>query len=102
MGVDFWAVCLDFSVPIRISEQTRWITSAGSAAMPLPQTKSTDEEAEIIICRGPTQCKSPKEWPCQICIYISANESWLVEEILTNVRRSPGGRALSRGHKVGV
>ena len=29
--------------------------------MPLPQTKSIDEEAEIILCRGPTQCESPKE-----------------------------------------
>ena len=59
--------------------------------MPLFQTKSTDEEAEIIICRGPTQCDSPKEWPCEICIHISANESWLVEEILTSVRRSTLG-----------
>jgi hypothetical protein len=59
--------------------------------MPLFQTKSTNEEAEIIICRGPTQCESPKEWPCEICIRISANESWLVEEILTNVRRSTLG-----------
>jgi hypothetical protein len=59
--------------------------------MPLLQTRSTDEEAEIIICRGPTQCESPYEWPCPICIHISANESWLVEEILANVGRSPGG-----------
>jgi hypothetical protein len=62
--------------------------------MPLPQTRSTDEEAEIIICRGPTQCVSPNEWPCPICIHISTNESWLVEEILTNVGRSPGGGVL--------
>ena len=70
--------------------------------MPLFQTKSTDEEAEIIICRGPTQCESPKEWPCEICIHISANESWLVEEILTNVRRSTADSSLTRGPDVGV
>jgi hypothetical protein len=74
------------SIPIRISEQTCWVTSAWSAAMPLFQTKSTDEEAEIIICRGPTQCESPKEWPCEICIHISANEIWLVEELVFDPR----------------
>jgi hypothetical protein len=50
--------------------------------MPLPQPRPTDEDVEIIICRGPTKCQSPNEWPCQLCIHISANESWLVEEIL--------------------
>ena len=53
--------------------------------MPLPQPSPTDEDVEIIICRGPAQCEFPKEWPCQLCIHISANESWLVEEILANV-----------------
>jgi|RhiMethySRZTD1v2_1073278.scaffolds.fasta_scaffold1033129_1 hypothetical protein len=50
--------------------------------MPLAQLRPTDEDVEIIICRGPTKCQSPNEWPCQLCIHISANESWLVEEIL--------------------
>jgi hypothetical protein len=60
--------------------------------MPFPQPRSIDDDAEIIICRGPTKCQSPNDWPCQLCIHISANESWLVEEILANVGRSPGGR----------
>lgn len=76
---------LDFSFPIRIGEQTRWVPSAG-----IPQTKSIGEEAEIILCRGPPSANHLKI-PCEICIYISASESWLVDEILTNVGRSPAG-----------
>jgi len=55
-------VCLDLSVPIRISEQTRWVAVAGSAPMPLPQTRSNDEEAEIIICRGPWYTQVEIDW----------------------------------------
>ena len=43
----------------------------------------------------PTDANPPKEWPCEICIHISAYESWLVEEILTNVRRSTANFAFN-------
>ena len=42
--------------------------------------------------RRPLSANLLKSGRCQLCIHVSANESWLVEEILTNVGRSPAGR----------
>jgi hypothetical protein len=61
--------------------------------MTSPQCKTMDNESEIILCRGPTQCVD--SWPCQSCCRIPISESWLIEEILAHFhegqRRSRNG-----------
>ena len=55
------------------------------------------EEPEIIICRGPAECKAAHHWPCPLCIRVSVQETWLVEEIVANLRHTPPQNVAPRG-----
>jgi hypothetical protein len=55
---------------------------------PQPLQSTTYEDPEIIVCRGRAQCQGAVIWPRPFCFCINVGDSWMVEEILTNLQRS--------------
>jgi hypothetical protein len=56
-----------------------------------PASQAKDDDPEMIICRGPSNCPAVDAWPCERCLRINTSESWLIDEFLANVQGPPGG-----------